>query len=376
MPAPDKTEKPTAKRKKDARRDGSVAKSPEIASWGLILLASFLGPWVFNFAEPKIVDQFLAVGTLTRSQLTVGTVMIVLSQGLRIFAEVAAIAGGIGFAFAFIATVAQTGVKVVLKSIRPKINHLSPMKNVKRIFSSGGLFEVAKSLIKILVVSGMSYMIVHSKVTALASGQLSLTASIDDTVSGSLELLRAVATVGLALGVADYFRQKHSMTKSLYMSKQEIKDESRESEGDPMVKGRIRRVQRQMARQRMLHLVPQADVIVVNPTHYAVAIKYDPQKAMAPVVLAKGSGHVALAIKRIATENVVPIVRDPLLARTLHATCKIGTEIPPTFFLAVARLLAFVYRLSGAARFYETSHATAASDLPASAIDLAESLNI
>ena len=141
-----------------------------------------------------------------------------------------------------------------------------------------------------------------------------------------------------------------------------------------MVKGRIRRVQRQLARQRMMHLVPQADVIVVNPTHFAVALKYDPKKAAAPVVLAKGSDHVAATIRRIASEHTIPIVRDPLLARTLHGTCKVGAEIPPTFFLAVARLLAFVYRLSGAARFYETSYATNVTDLPADAVERAEAM--
>ncbi|MGC8480878.1 MAG: flagellar biosynthesis protein FlhB [Acidimicrobiales bacterium] len=374
MPAPDKTEKPTSKRRRDARKEGSITKSPEIASWGLLLILSFIGPWIFRYTAPKIVEQFLAMEAVSRQQLTPGLALLMFERGLRIFAEVAGIVGAVGFVFAFVVTISQVGFVVVKKGITPQFSRLNPGKNIKKIFSSGGLFEITKQVIKITVVSGVAYMVIHSKVTELASGQLSLGASISDVVTGSIAILRTVAALGLVLGIADYFRQRHSMIKSLYMSKQEVKDEMKEAEGDPMVKGRIRRLQRQLARQRMLHLVPQADVVVVNPTHYAVALKYDPQRAIAPVVLAKGSGHLAARIKEIATENVVPIVRDPLLARTLHVTCKVGAEIPPAFFLAVARLLAFVYRLSGAARYYETTFQTPVTDLPDDAVTKAEAM--
>jgi flagellar biosynthetic protein FlhB len=364
MPPPEKTEKPTAKRLKKARENGQIARSPEIVSWGLLLLVSFLGPLIFQVASPLFVNLFLSLYGLSRAQLTTATALIFLEEGFRVFAEVVILAAGAGFLFSLIGSLAQVGFNFSPSVLGVKFSRLSPAKNIKKIFSGGGFFEVAKSVIKLTLVGVVAWLVIHAKASALASGQLSLSEAIADTVSGSVTVLQTIAVVGLALGVADYAHQKHKIMKSLYMTKQEVKDEHKDTEGDPHIKGRIRRLQRQMARQRMMRFVPEADVIVVNPTHYAVAIKYDPRKALAPVVVAKGSGHVAASIKRIAGENTIPIVRDPILARTMHATCEVGTEIPPVFFMAVARLLAFVYRLEGLARYYETSFHTAPSDLP------------
>lgn len=364
MGKPERSEKPTPKKRKDARKKGMIAKSPEIVSWALILLISFVAPMLFRLAAPLIADLFLSVYALNKESLTTAGALSFLERGFRIFLEVVGLAGGAAFLLALVGSVSQVGFALVPKSLLPKASRLSPLGNVKKIFSSGGLVEVGKSLLKIFVVGGVSWTIIHAKVAVLASGQLSLSAAIDSTVSGSLEILRVVSLAGLALGFADYSRQRHSLTKRLFMTKQEVKDEAREADGDPMVKGRIRRLQRQLSRQRMMQLVPSADVVVVNPTHYAVAIKYEPTRAMAPVVVAKGSGHVAASLKKIAIDNVVPIVSDPLLARTLHATCKVGAEIPPVLFMAVARLLAFVYKLSAMARYYETTHVTSPRDLP------------
>ncbi|MGC8464999.1 MAG: EscU/YscU/HrcU family type III secretion system export apparatus switch protein [Acidimicrobiales bacterium] len=375
MASPDKTEKPTAKRLKKARSKGQIARSPEIVSWALLLLLSFLGPLIFQVASPLFVQLFLSFYNLTHGQLTSATALIFLERGFQVFVEVVLLAAGAGFVLSLLGSVAQVGFNLSPSVLGMKFSRLSPAKNIKKIFSGGGFFELAKSVIKLTLVALIAWLIIHAKASALASGQLSLSEAIADTVSGSVTLLQSIAVVGLALGIADYAHQKHKITKSLYMTKQEVKDEHKESDGDPAVKGRIRRLQRQMTRQRMMRLVPEADVVVVNPTHYAVAIKYDPRKALAPVVVAKGSGHVAASIKRIAGDHTIPIVRDPILARTMHATCEIGVEIPPVFFMAVARLLAFVYRLEGLARYYETSFHTSPADLPQDLVEKAAAMS-
>ncbi len=369
-----KTEKPTPKRRKDARKEGKVARSAEISSWALLLVLGYLGPYIFHYLTPAFMNMVYGWENLNKNSLTQGTALNALFYGLRTFIYGVMIVVGVGFIVAFVATVSQSGVTVVWKNVLPKFSRLSPLGNVKKVVSPNSLFELGKSILKILLTAGVGWMVIKSQVVSLASGQLSLSDAITNTVNGSLSLVRVLSLVGLTLGVLDFFHQRHRMIQGLYMSKQEIKDEMREMDGDPLMKGRIRRMQRQLSRSRMMAAVKEADVVVVNPTHYAVAIAYKPGTHGAPVVVAKGSGHVALKIKEVAEADRVPIVRDAILARTLHVSCKIGAQIPPTLFVAVAKLLAFVYQLSGMARYYETNHITKLLDLPEDLLEKAASM--
>ncbi len=358
-----RTEKPTPKKKQKAKGEGQIARSPEITSWLLLLLASFVLPGVFKLIAPKLETLFLRVDSYNQASLTPGLALANLGQGMGILVLGAALFGGIGFLISLISNVSQVGFSITPKLMMPKLSRLSPQQNFKKIFSTNGLFEVLKSVFKLSVVSIVAYVVLASKVKQLASGQLSMMDSVSMAVSGAMSMLRTVAIVGFTVGIADFIRQKKKLVDSLMMTKQEVKDEARDAEGDPTTKGRIRKAQITLARRRMMSSVRHADAVIVNPTHYAVAIVYDPAKQMAPVVVAKGSGYVALSIKKEAAKHAVPIVRDPILARALHRSCEIGTQIPPAFFLAVARLLAFVYQLSGAARYYETNHSTRREDL-------------
>lgn len=375
MAKSDKTEKPTPKRRSKAKKEGMVARSPEISLWALILTGSFLIPFLFHILEPRVINLFYLTNTLTLKNLVPSTALAALSAGFGVVAIAVGIAGGVGFVLAFVAGAIQVGFTLTPKAIQPKGSRFSPAQNIKKVFSTDSSTELLKSVVKMTVVGGIGYLVIRTRMASLASGQLSLPLAISDTVSGSLDVMRAISGVGFIIAAVDYARKRQHLTKSLMMTKQEVKDESRESEGDPLVKGRIRRAQLTLSRSRMMSSVSKADVVVVNPTHYAVAIRYDPEKANAPIVVAKGKGYVAEMIKKVALENSIPIVRDALLARTLHVACREGQQIPPAFFMAVARLLAFVFRLSATARYYETSHVTQAGDLPEEFVQKAATLS-
>jgi len=359
-----RTEKPTPKRIKEARKDGKIARSPEVSSWGLLFVLGYVGPYIFHYLTPYFLQMVYGWENLRASSLTAGLALNALFYGLRTFIYGTAIVAGVGFVVAFATTVGQSGVAINWKNVLPKTSRLSVIGNVKKVVSPNSLFELGKSILKLVITAGVGWMVVKSQVMTLASGQLSLSEAVTNTVDGSLALVRTLSLVGLALGIMDFFHQRYRLIQSLYMTKQEIKDEMREMDGDPLVKARIRRLQRQLSRSRMMAAVSEADVVVVNPTHYAVAIAYRPGTHGAPVVVAKGTGYVAQKIREVAESSSVPVVRDVVLARTLYAGCKVGTQIPATLFVAVAKLLAFVYQLSQMARYYETNHSTKLRDLP------------
>ena len=374
MPKPERTEKPTPKRLRDARKKGMVARSPEIALWLLVLSASFIAPLALKMILPSIYQLIYLPEQLVSRDLTSATALSALEAGLAAAAKVIVATAGIGFLLAAGATIAQSGVVLVPKNLAPKFERLSVAKNAKRIFSPNSAIELGKSVLKLAIAGGVAWAVLRGQFDALASGTVSLSESVSMVAGGAMAMVRALALAGLELGLADFFRQRQSLHRQLRMTKQEVKDEMRESEGDPLVKGRVRRLQRQMSRMRMAAAMNSADVLVVNPTHYAVALRYDPEVSPAPVVVAKGSGHLAARLRELASENLVPVVRDPLLARTLHAACPVGTSIPPEIFLAVAKLLAYVFRLSGPARYYEATHRTNANDLPDDLLERANAL--
>jgi flagellar biosynthetic protein FlhB len=246
-----------------------------------------------------------------------------------------------------VANVVQVGWHPTLTPLKPNFGRLNPATGFRNLFGTSGLFETGKALAKVAVVGAVAAMTLLPQLTNLGASVGTPPAALAHLMSSSvLGIAQRVAIAYVLLGVVDMVWQRRRLQKSLKMTKQEVKDESRQSDLAPEIKGAIRRRQIAAARARMMAAVPTADVVVTNPTHYAVALSYDGTQP-APVVVAKGKDQVALQIRRIAEENDVPIVPDPPLARSLHAAVELGQMIPAELYAAVAQVLAFVYRMAG-----------------------------
>lgn len=246
--------------------------------------------------------------------------------------------------------VSQVGFLVTGETMKPKFERLNPLSGFKRMFSKRSAVEFLKACLKTLVIGWICYSMIRSSLPLFP--QLTLV----DPVQGVMMVGEIARRIGinagvllLVLAVADYSFQRFEHTKSIRMSKQEVKEEHKQSEGDPLLRSRMRQRQREIAMTRMIHEVPKADVVVTNPTHLAVAIQYDPASMDVPVVVAKGAGKVAERIKQVAREHSVAVVENRPLARALFDTVSIGSEIPADLYQAVAEVLAFVYRLQGRA---------------------------
>lgn len=343
--AGEKTEKPTEQKKKQARKDGSNSpRTPDLGAWVAMLAASFMLPMGMEAAlerarslltqVPAIIDRpdlKLATGML--SDALIGIAMAVGPLAITMMLL------GLG------AAGAQGGIHVATKLFIPKFSRLNPAPGLKRMFGPQSLWEGAKAAIKTGVLGVVLYITVKDLVPALmTAGQLPLGSLLSLVTDAVLALIRSAAAAGLVMAAADYAVVRRRSDKKLKMSKQDIKDEHKKSEGDPHVKGQIRSKQMAMARSRMMSDLPQADVVMVNPTHVAVALRYDPAKG-APRVVAKGAGAVAAKIREVAAEHRIPMVQDVPLARALHKSCEVGQEIPAEFYGAVAKVLAFVMSL-------------------------------
>jgi flagellar biosynthetic protein FlhB len=341
----DKTEKPTPQKKKQARKEGrATARTPDLGAWAGMFVASMVVPMALRSALERAADILHHLPDVI-ARPDPNTALHLLREGALAGATAAApVCGGL-MAVGLVAAVAQGGMRPTMTLLVPKFNRLNPMSGIKRAFGPQGWWEAIKALIKVLVIGVVVYSTVRGVATALIlSGSLSLSATVSAVSSGLVGLLRSAAGAGLALAAADWVMVRRRVNKGLKMSKQEIKDEYKKMEGDPHVKGQIRARQYAAARSRMMADVPKADVVLVNPTHVAVALRYDPGKG-APRVLAKGSGTVAAKIREKASEHRIPMVQDVPLARALYAGCEIGAEIPAEFYGAVARVLAFVMGL-------------------------------
>jgi flagellar biosynthetic protein FlhB len=243
--------------------------------------------------------------------------------------------------------VAQVRPKLNMQALKPDPKRLNPAAGLKRLFGPASAFEASKGLLKVGVLGAIAAITVIPRLKELASSVGMAPADFVSTVAHTVyDVAKRLAVAYLVIAIGDYFFQRYRHEKSLKMSKEDIKEEAKSQNLPPEVKGAIRRRQLQAARARMMAAVPQADVVVTNPTHFAVALAYDGAKA-APEVVAKGPDLVAAQIRRIAKEAGVPIVEDPPLARALHASVEVGQQIPEEFFQAVAQLLAFVYRVAG-----------------------------
>lgn len=341
-----KTEKPTPKRKKEAREKGQVARSPDLNAWIAVLAASVLAPWFVSTVRSQALAVTAAAVNVMGHPTPPGA-MAVLEQGLKAILLCAALVGSSLMAIGVFVSAAQVGNAASFKAARPRFSKLNPKSGLQRLFSPRVGWELAKQLLKLAVLVVLAYSGLHGLIDAIAGKQPAELLPLVDYAGGALlSLARIVAIVSLAIAGADYAYQRHQTTKSIMMTKQEVKDEHKAQEGDPQVKSKLRRQQYSIARSKAISAVKTADVLVANPTHFAVAIQYDPKRSRAPRVVAKGMDSLALRMREEAAVHAVPVVEDPPLARYLHAVCDVDQPIPPTVYVAVARLIAFVYSLS------------------------------
>lgn len=350
----EKTEKATPKKRRKAREEGQVLQSREMTS-AIVLLSIFLTLKIAgSFMYEQLHLYFKVVFTHYANIPDLYTVQGIRKLYLDLILQFLKIVAPI-FAIALIAGVsscyAQIGFLFTTKTLAFKLNRINPLNGFKKIFSLRSITELVKAILKIVVVGyiGYSYLKGESR-NILNTMDLDVANIAVYICNASLNVAIRMCIAMLVLGVLDYGYQWWEYEKNLKMTKQEVKQEYKETEGNPEIKGKIKQKQRQIALRRMLQDVPKADVVITNPTHFAVAIRYDQKVADAPVVVAKGQDYMALRIKEIAKENKVEIVENKELARTLYSTVEIGEKIPSELFQAVAEVLAFVYSLKNKVR--------------------------
>lgn len=335
----EKTEKPTARKNKENRKEGTVPRTQELGGWSSMLLVAMALPFLLG-RELGALRELMVSCFNAGAYPSVPMATQVLSEGLWHVLKTLVILGSGVMLISVSATLAQGGFYLATKAVKPKWSKLNPIQGAKRIFGMQALWEGAKMLLKSAVVGFLAYFVIRSMIPLLG-GLVPIPAVLDIVRDKAFTLIRNVALAALVLGVADYAFQRRKVGKQARMTKQEVKQEHKNTEGDPLVKSAIRSRQLAAARNRMMADVPTADVVLVNPTHVAVALRYEADKG-APRVVARGAGAVALRIREIATEHRVPLVRDVPLARALHSSTQVGQEIPAELFGAVAQVLAFV----------------------------------
>ncbi|AIF43745.1 flagellar biosynthesis protein FlhB [Virgibacillus sp. SK37] len=345
--AGEKTEKATPKKRQDERKKGKVAKSQDINT-AILLLFSFIILVVFGSSMKNGMTS-LYEHTFTEFihwDVTEETVHRVFSgatiEAAKFLAPIMIIAILAGLASNFM----QIGFLFTTEPLKLDLKKIDPIQGAKRIFSVRALVELAKSLLKIAFIGVITFMIIwifKDDMLMLAFKNAENALGFFGRITIIMGVAAAIAL--LLLSVFDYAYQRYDFEKNMKMSKQDIKDEYKNMEGDPLIKSKIKEKQKQMATRRMMSEVPQADVVITNPTHFAIAIKYDEKKASAPYILAKGVDQVALKIKEVAKANDVITVENRPLARALYSATDIGDVIPEDFFQAVAEILAYVYKL-------------------------------
>ncbi|MFJ5622097.1 flagellar biosynthesis protein FlhB [Peribacillus loiseleuriae] len=347
--AGEKTEKATPKKKQDSRKKGQVAKSQDVNTainlLAVFLLLLFIGPYMLEKIS-SLLSEFLQ--NLMLVQVTEDSAPLLLVEVLK---EMGLILAPI-LAAALIAGVAanymQIGFMFSTETIQLKLEKLDPIKGFKRIFSIRAIVELLKSILKISVVGLVTFFVIWQRIDEIMILSKKSIGNAMTTLADITVKVGIYASIALLiLSLLDYLYQKYDYEKNIRMSKQDIKDEYKNIEGDPLIKSKIKQKQREMAMQRMMQEVPKADVVITNPTHYAIALKYDDQKSAAPYVIAMGVDFVAQKIKYVAKENDVVMVENRPLARSLYDQTEIGQAIPEEFFKAVAEILAFVYKTKG-----------------------------
>ncbi len=341
----ERTEDATSRRREDAREKGQVARSTEIVSVG-ILVACLI---YFYFGAAGLLKNIMELMTsgfrsaaqfnLTQDSLTYLVSDYVFKGFIILFPIMLTV-----IIAAILGNMLQIGVMFSAESVTPKFSKIDPIKGFQRLFSLRSIVELIKNICKICIISLVAYFVVKGELANVIP-------LMDQSIWGLLtyfgricfKIILTITIVLVILAILDYIYQRWEYEKSLRMTKQEIKDEYKNTEGDPLIKSRIRRLQREIAQKRMMAAVPKADVIITNPTHLAVAIQYDHENMMAPKVVAKGANLIAEKIKEIARENDIPIVEDKPLAQVLYKMVDVDQWIPEDLYRAVAEVLAFVY---------------------------------
>ncbi len=345
----ERTEKATVRRRQKAREEGQVARSMEINAAGVICLGFLtmylMGPYVGGQVKQLMSHTManapiIAAGDPTFLKVFGDNMLRFFTILMPVFAVMTVVALGVN--------VAQVGFMVTPKALEPKFDKLNLAKGIKRILSLKSLVTLIRDTLKLAIVGCVAYLAIKSEFE-------SFFLLPDQTVSqlavamGKLALLLAlkIGLVILVLAVLDYLYQKYEFEKSIRMSKQDLKDEYKDTEGSPQLKARVRQLQREMSRSRMMKAVPTADVVVTNPTEIAVALKYEPEEMKAPYVVAKGERLIAQKIRELALQHDIPVIENRSLARALFKMCDVGQMVPINLYRAVAEVLAYVYRLKG-----------------------------
>lgn len=339
-----KTEKPTARRKNEAKRKGQVPKSQEIGVAASMVVA---------LVALKAFGGGAAENVLTKAQLLLGSagsgpdLGAVASTAGAMFVSAAAPVLGLALVVGVAASVAQVGFLIAPEAAKPKLSNLSPKRGLERLKPAVATWELARTALKLGLFAAVAYQPVADAIQALA-GTRHLDRAVDDVSTIIWELLLRGALLALLIGISDYVFQRWRSGKSMKMSKQEIKQEYKNSDGDPLVKGQRRRRAQEMSRNRLIN-VATADVLVTNPTHFAVALRYSPPEP-APRVVAKGTDHLARRMRKVAARHGVPVVENRPLARSLHRRTKVGSYVPNALYEATAIVLAEAYRRRGRRR--------------------------
>jgi flagellar biosynthetic protein FlhB len=332
-----------------------VAKSKELSSGvELIMLFVILKFWVGTMGENflelfnEIYDKIPDYTTYWQGRIVSKDYHIMINYTIvKMLIQVAPFFVA-GVVIAFVVNMFQFSFKVTTKPLQPKLSKLNPLSGFKRLFSKDKIIELLKSIAKVVLISYVVYKAIKDDWVYLVKFYgMPLNQAIELIGNVVINLGLKISVVFMVIAFLDLFYQRHKFHEDIKMTKQEVKDEYKNTEGDPQIKGKIKSKMREASQRRMMQDVPKADVVITNPTHFAVAIRYDPSEAPAPVVLAKGADYLALKIKEIAKENKVEIVENKPLARMLYANVDIGQQIPPELYQAVAEVLAMVYKMQG-----------------------------
>lgn len=348
----EKTEEATGKKLSDARDNGQTAKSIEIVT-ALMLIGLFL---LLKFYVGTMGSMFLEVfrggiymiSNVVGDEFTLNTAQTIINFGMGRILTITFPIFLVAVLIAFITNLYQVKWKITTKPLQPKLSKFNPISGMKRLVSKEKLMELLKSILKIGVIAYVVYDALKDRWSLLMNlYSITLNQAIGLIGEIVIDLGLKISYMFLAIALIDVFYQKRKFREDMKMTKQEVKDEYKNSEGDPQIKGQIKQRMMQASQRRMMQSLPQADVVITNPTHLAVAVKYDKEKAEAPIVLAKGADYLARKIKEIAKENQIEIVENKPLARMLYYNVDIDQEIPPELYQMVAEVLAYVYGVKG-----------------------------
>ncbi len=340
----EKTEKATPKKLREAREKGQVAKSAELAGAIVLLSAVLFFYFKYNSMIADSLSMMRHYYNMQPFEFNIANVASLFRDALSIFIKLLMPFMVILVVVSVLANVAQFGFLFTTKPLEFKMDKLNPINGLKNMFSLKAFGEMVKSILKILIVLYVAYLVIKSEI--IASPMLissSLKQSFYHLLAALWNLMLYLVLLIFLLSIMDFFSQRFVYMKNQRMSKFEIKEEMKQMEGDPLIRARVKRLQREMAKRRMMEAVKTATVVITNPTHFAIALKYETSKSNAPLVVAKGVDSVALRIKEIAVENDVPTVENRTLVRAMYRFCNVDKEIPEKFYKAVAEIIAYIW---------------------------------